>query len=224
VNCIGIVKQLDAAKDSALSIEINSLLPHRLADCCSDLGAYLIHISTDCVFSGSRGQYSEDDLLDAQDLYGRSKALGEIDRANCLTLRTSIIGRELRGQHGLLEWLFSQRGKSVQGYTHAVFSGLTTYALSRLIALLILRESRLDGLFNVASTAISKYDLLNLASNAYNLAVRIKPSPDPVLDRSLNGSRFFKATGLSVQEWDVMMSQLALDPFDYDEWRGAHNA
>lgn len=224
VNCIGIVKRLAEAKDSALSIEINSLLPHRLANLCAGVGAYLIHISTDCVFSGRRGHYVEDDPSDATDLYGRSKALGEIVRPRCLTLRTSIIGRELRGQHGLIEWFISQKGRRIQGYTRAIFSGLTTHALSEMIAMLIVRETRLEGLYNIASTPISKYDLLNLAKSAYALAVRIEPSPDLVLDRSLDGTRFFTETGIVTKGWDAMLSQLVLDPFDYDGWRGAHDA
>jgi dTDP-4-dehydrorhamnose reductase len=224
VNCIGIVKQLPEAQDAALSIEINALLPHRLANLCSEIGAYLIHISTDCVFSGRRGNYADDDLSDAIDLYGRTKALGEILRPRCLTLRTSIIGRELRGQHGLIEWFVSQKGQCIQGYTHAIFSGLTTHALSELIGALVVRERQLEGLYNVASKPINKYDLLNLVKSAYSLSVGIEPSPSVVIDRSLDGDRFLAETGMVVKGWDSMLSQLALDPFDYDEWRGAHDA
>jgi len=224
VNCIGIVKQLPEAQDAALSIEINALLPHRLANLCAEVGAYLIHVSTDCVFSGRRGNYAEDDLADATDLYGRSKALGEVVRSRCLTLRTSIIGRELRGQHGLIEWFVSQKGRCIQGYTHAIFSGLTTHALSEVIAALIVKERPLEGLYQVASTPISKYDLLNLVKSAYSLSVRIEPSPEVVIDRSLDGTRFLAETGLIVKGWDSMLSQLALDPFDYDEWKGVRDA
>jgi len=224
VNCIGIVKQLPEAQDPALSIEINALLPHRLANLCAEVGAYLLHISTDCVFSGQQGDYTEDDRSDATDLYGRSKSLGEVIRPHCLTLRTSIIGRELRGQHGLIEWLLSQQGQCIQGYSRAIFTGLTTQALSELIAKLIARTPRLEGLYNVASTPISKYDLLNLVKSAYYLSVRIEPSPEVVIDRSLDGARFLAETGLIVKGWDSMLSQLALDPFDYDEWKGAHDA
>ena len=224
VNCIGIVKQLPEAQDPALSIEINTLFPHRLAEFCSERETYLIHFSTDCVFSGRRGMYAEDDPPDAQDLYGRSKALGEVARPGCITLRTSIIGRELRGQHGLLEWFVAQRGRSVRGYTRAIFSGLTTQALSEIIARLILREQRLEGLYQVASSPISKYDLLNLVKSAYSLSVEIEAFPDISVDRSLDGTRFHAETGLATEGWDSMVRRLANDPFDYDDWRRLHDA
>jgi len=184
VNCIGIVKQLPEAQDPALLIETNSLFPHHLAGFCSDRGVYLVHISTDCVFSGQRGMYTEEDPPDEQDLYGRSKALGEVVRPDCLTLRTSIIGRELRGQHGLLEWFIAQQGKSVNGYTRAVFSGLTAQVLSEMIAKLITRKQRLERLFHAALSPISKHDLLNVVKNAYSLLMGIEPSPEVVIDRS----------------------------------------
>jgi len=224
VNCIGIVKQLPEAQDPALLIETNSLFPHHLARFCSDRGIYLVHISTDCVFSGQRGMYTEEDPPDAQELYGRSKALGEIVQPNCLTLRTSIIGRELRGQHGLLEWFIAQQGQSVHGYTRAVFSGLTTQVLSEMIGTLIARKQRLEGLFQIASSPISKHDLLSLVRDTYSLPVEIEPFPDIVVDRSLDGTRFYTETGLSSGSWVSMVGRLANDPFDYDDWRQAHDA
>jgi len=224
VNCIGIVKQLPEAQDPALLIETNSLFPHHLAGFCSDRGIYLVHISTDCVFSGQRGMYTEEDPPDAQELYGRSKALGEIVQPNCLTLRTSIIGRELRGQHGLLEWFIAQQGQSVHGYTRAVFSGLTTQVLSEMIGTLIARKQRLEGLFQIASSPISKHDLLSLVRDTYSLPVEIEPFPDIVVDRSLDGTRFYTETGLSSGSWVSMVGRLANDPFDYDDWRQAHDA
>ncbi|MCK5827807.1 SDR family NAD(P)-dependent oxidoreductase, partial [Candidatus Bipolaricaulota bacterium] len=133
-------------------------------------------------------------------------------------------GRELRGQHGLIEWFLSQQGQCIQGYTRAIFSGLTTQALSEIIVALIVREQRLTGLYNVASTPVSKYDLLNLVKSAYTLSIKIEPSREVVIDRSLDGKRFLTETGLAVKGWDSMMSQLTLDPFDYDEWRRANNA
>jgi len=153
-----------------------------------------------------------------------SKALGEFVRPNCLTLRTSIIGRELRGQHGLLEWFIAQQGQSVRGYTRAIFSGLTTQVLSEMIAKLIARKQRLEGLFHVASSPISKHDLLTLVRDTYSLSVEIEPFPDIVVDRSLDGTRFYTETGLGSESWASMVARLANDPFDYDDWRQAHHA
>ena len=141
INCIGIVKQLPAAQDPLQSIAINALFPHQLAQICRQKNIRLIHMSTDCVFSGRKGYYSEKDPSDAEDLYGKTKYLGEVDYPGCLTIRTSIIGRELDTSHGLIEWFMSQEGKKVSGYKNAVFSGLTTLALSEIIAKIITRSS-----------------------------------------------------------------------------------
>ncbi len=224
VNCIGIVKQLPEARDPVVAIEINSLFPHRMAKLCAERSVYLIHISTDCVFSGVRGMYVEDDPSDAQDLYGRSKALGEIMGSNCLTLRTSIIGRELRGRRGLIEWFMAQKGKTVRGYTQAVFSGITSQAFAKIIGRLVQREQRLEGLYQIAAHPICKYDLLNLVKRAYSLDVSIEPFAGVVVDRSLDGTLFRTETGLAAGDWESMVGELADDPFDYDNWRQAHAA
>lgn len=222
VNCIGIVKQREAAADAVRSIRVNALFPHLLASQCGDLGCRLIHISTDCVFSGRRGGYTEEDLPDPVDLYGRSKLLGEVVGPGCLTLRTSMIGRELAGRSGLLEWFLAHRGGHVQGYRNAVFSGLTTAALARLIASLVSDHGELEGLFHVASEPISKYDLLVRINEALELGISIEPALEPHCDRSLDGTRFVDATGLVAPAWDSMIAGLAADPTPYDEWRRAH--
>ncbi|HET8772651.1 MAG TPA: SDR family oxidoreductase [Thermoanaerobaculia bacterium] len=223
VNCVGIIKQLAEAHEAIPSITINSLLPHRLAAACAQAGARLIHISTDCVFSGRRGMYREDDFSDAEDLYGRSKFLGEVSGPGALTLRTSIIGRELRGTSGLVEWFLANRGGAVDGYEKAIFSGLTTLALADLIGDLIDnfngRHPSLAGLYQVSTEPIDKLSLLNLLNEAYGANVIIRPSSAVRIDRSLDSSRFREATGWSPQPWPALVEAMAADATPYDEWR-----
>ena len=222
VNCIGIVKQRAAASDPVQSILVNALFPHLLARQCREIGCRLIHISTDCVFSGRSGGYSEADLPDPVDLYGRSKLLGEVAGPGLLTLRTSMIGRELGGRAGLLEWFVAQRGGHVRGFRRAVFSGLTTVALARLIGEVVSHHVSLEGLFHVASEPISKHDLLVRISDALDLGIEIEPASEPACDRSLDGARFAAATGIAVPTWDSMIMGLREDPTPYGEWRRAH--
>lgn len=219
VNCIGIVKQDKSAKDPIASIGVNSLFPHQVAQRCRASQARLIHLSTDCVFSGSKGNYSEGDPPDSQDLYGRSKLLGEVDEEGSLTIRTSMIGRELTGCHGLLEWFFSQHGGKVRGFKRAVFSGFTTQVLAVLIARIITDQPNLSGIWHVSSDAISKFDLLTLVKKTYGLAVEIEPDDDFVCDRSLDSSRFRAATGIRPPGWPEMIESMRVDPTPYDEIR-----
>ena len=209
VNCIGLVKQLDAAFRPEDSILVNGLFPQQLATRCQERGVRLIHLSTDCVFSGKRGGYREVDEPDPVDLYGRSKLVGEVVRDGCLTLRTSMIGREQGSAHGLVEWFLAQRGKTVQGYQRAVFSGLTTDALATVIAATIERHPDLSGLWHVAAEPIDKYTLLGLVNAAYGADVTIEPSSTFFCDRSLDGSRFREATGLVAPSWPTMIAQMA---------------
>jgi dTDP-4-dehydrorhamnose reductase len=162
VNCIGIVKQAETAKDPLASIEVNALFPHRVAGLCRSQGVRLIHISTDCVFSGRKGNYKEDDFSDAEDLYGRTKYLGELALEGCLTVRTSIIGRELEASYGIIEWFLPQEGKSVPGYRRAIFSGFTTGAFAEILAWIINEQPDLYGVWHVASKPTSKFDLLSM--------------------------------------------------------------
>ena len=222
VNCIGIVKQSEAAKDPLLSIEVNALFPHRLAQVCQEKGIRLIHMSTDCVFSGRKGNYGEDDLSDAEDLYGRTKFLGEVGYKNCLTIRTSMIGRELETSHGLIEWFLGQEGKTISGYSRAIFSVFTTNALAEIIATIIDRQTQLHGLWHVASAPISKYDLLSLVREVYGLNIRIEPDEAVICDRSLNAERFRQATGFVAPPWYDMIEQMYRDPTPYSELRRPH--
>jgi dTDP-4-dehydrorhamnose reductase len=215
VNCIGIVKQLEQAKDSIESITINALLPHMLARFCNRSNARLITLSTDCVFSGKVGNYSVEDQPDPVDLYGRSKLLGEVDESGCLTIRTSMIGRQLIGSHGLVEWLLGQNGKTVKGYKKAIFSGLTTNELSKIIVNIIENQPALQGVWQIAALPVSKFELLNLIGAAYRLDVKILSDDELVCDRSLNGEKFTQATGIVPLEWPDMISQMALDRTNY---------
>ncbi len=221
INCIGIVKQLAAAKDPVPSIAINSLLPHQLHHLCETRGARLIHISTDCVFFGDRGGYLESDRPDAADLYGRSKLLGEVSDGRGLTLRTSIIGRELRSSAGLLEWFLSQRGRSVKGFEAAIFSGVTTHVLSQVIGDVIESHRGLNGLYHVAAAPVNKLDLLRLLDRAFRTGTTIVPADDVRIDRSLNGARFQAATGWAAPDWPAMVNAAAGDSGLYERWRTA---
>ncbi len=219
VNAIGIIKQLPAAQDPIASIEVNSLFPHRLAQVCHGRGARLIHINTDCVFSGRKGIYREDDAPDAEDLYGRSKLLGEVSEPNCLTLRTSLIGRELDSCHGLVEWFMSNRGGTVQGYTNAIFSGFPTLILAEIIANVIERHPDLSGVYHVSSKPISKFQLLCMLRDAYQIPVEIEPFPNISIDRSLDSSRLLAATGYQPPPWQEMIRTMVNDPTPYEAWR-----
>jgi dTDP-4-dehydrorhamnose reductase len=207
VNCVGLVKQLSTAGNPLFALPLNSLLPHRLALLCRATGARLIHISTDCVFSGSRGNYLESDQPDATDLYGVSKAIGEVVSDNAITLRTSIIGHELHGERSLLNWFLAQHG-TVKGFTKAVFSGLPTLELSRIIRDLVIPNSSLSGLYHVASSPINKFDLLELIADRYSKKIVIEPSEELVIDRSLNAEKFLQATGYSPPPWHELVNAM----------------
>jgi dTDP-4-dehydrorhamnose reductase len=220
VNCIGIVKQQLAAKAPLPSICVNALFPHRLAQVCQAAGIRLIHISTDCVFSGRQGNYVESDVADAEDLYGRTKLLGEVSGDGCFTLRTSIIGRELETSHGLIEWFLSQEGKAILGYKNAIFSGFTTNAIAEIIAQMITKHSDLEGVWHVAAEPISKYELLSLVKERYSLNIQIEPDETFLCDRSLNADRFKQATGFVPPPWPDMINQMYHDPTPYSKLRG----
>jgi dTDP-4-dehydrorhamnose reductase len=208
VNCIGIIKQTAAARDPIPSITVNALFPHRLAELCAVAGSRLIHISTDCVFSGSQGNYCESDVPDPQDLYGQTKLLGEVSGDHCLTLRTSMIGRELESSFGLLEWFLRQQGKQARGYTRAIFSGFTTNVLAEIVTRLIADHPQLSGLWHVASQPITKFELLALVNRVFRLDVELVPDETIVCDRSLNAERFMQATGYRPPTWPAMVEQL----------------
>ena len=219
INCIGIVKQRDEGKMAIPSITINSLLPHLLSEWGLAWGGRLIHFSTDCVFSGKKGNYSEDDPSDAEDLYGKSKFLGEVSETpNALTLRTSIIGRELSNFKSLLEWFLAQKGKKVKGFKKVIYSGVTTNHMSHLVGDIICDHPGLSGLYQVTAPAINKYDLLCGLREAYKFDVEIVPEDNEISDRSMIGDRFRNVTGFAEPTWDELIAQLAGDQTPYDKW------
>lgn len=219
VNCIGVIKQRSDARSAIPSITINALLPHQLADRSARWNGKIIHFSTDCVFSGRRGGYSEEDPSDAEDLYGKTKFLGETAEANALTLRTSIIGRELFNFKSLLEWFLHQEGSVIRGFTRHFYSGVTTNYLSNLVAKLIVERPDLFGLYQVTSPTITKHDLLRLLREAFSVEAEIAPDEIPFCDRSMKGGRFVGETGYRTPDWPELCRQLAEDPTPYEKWR-----
>ena len=210
INAVGIVKQRPDAKAAIPSIAVNSLWPHVLADACARREARMVHVSTDCVFSGSRGGYVESDVPDAFDLYGRSKLLGEVtDRDNTVTLRTSIIGWQLGEPTGLVGWFAAHRDERLKGFTKAVFSGLTTQALTEVIRDVAVPDENLSGLWHVSVEPIDKFTLLTSLAEHQGWDVDITPSDDVVIDRSLDSARFRERTGWKPPSWDEMLGQLA---------------
>lgn len=212
VNCIGIVKQLPEGNQPLPCIKINSLLPHQLAEMTREVGSRLFHFSTDCVYSGTKGHYSEGDPTDPQDLYGKSKALGEISGSGCFTIRSSIIGPELESHLGLFEWFCQQKGKKVKGYQKALYTGFTTTAMSQILLMLIEKFPDMNGIWNVASTPISKYEILQKINQVLNLGIEIEADQSYAINRTLDGRKFEEATGFKPPTWDQMIGQLALDP------------
>lgn len=215
VNAVGIIKQLKDAKAAIPSIRINSLLPHELAALAGRHEARLVHFSTDCVFSGKDGNYIEEDAADARDLYGRSKLLGEVDGGGALTIRSSIVGRELRGHLSLIDWFLSQRGGRIKGYRRALYSGLTTNAMADLVAWLLAEHADLSGLWHVSSEPISKYDLLGIVNDVYGLGIAIEPDDSFFCDRRLDSSRFRQRTGWQPPSWADMIRDMHGDPTAY---------
>lgn len=209
VNAIGLVKQREGASDVVRSIQINSLFPHHLAALAQSASVRLVHLSTDCAFSGRRGNYSEEDIPDPKDTYGRTKVLGEVDGPGCITIRSSIIGLELETRQGLVEWALAQTD-TILGYRRAVYSGLTTSEMSRVIEFLIPRRPDLHGVWHVASAPITKYELLRALLEALGRTdVEVVPDDEFHCDRTLNGSSFEKATGYQAPAWVKMIDDLA---------------
>lgn len=204
VNCAGLTKHKPEAEDPLVSIPINTLMPHYLAGLCKLVGARLIHVSTDCVFSGEKGSYAESDFADARDVYGKSKALGEVIYTHAITLRTSTIGHELQSKYGLLDWFLSQEGRC-KGYTRAVFTGLPTVVFAQVMRDVVIPHTELSGLYHVAAKPINKYDLLKLIAEVYGKSIDIVPDDKLVIDRSLDAKRFQSATGYLAPEWPELI-------------------
>ena len=204
VNCAGLTKHKPGADDPLITIPINTLMPHRLVKLCNLIGARLIHISTDCVFSGEKGEYVESDFADARDIYGKSKALGEINYPNTITLRTSTIGHELNSAYGLLEWFLSQ-DKSCKGYSRAIFSGVPTIVLAQIIRDVVIPYKELSGIYHVSAKSINKHELLKLIAKVYGKSIQITDDDSLAIDRSLNADKFYAATGYVAPEWPELI-------------------
>ncbi len=207
VNCIGLTKHHKEAEDPQLALPLNALLPHRMADLCAVAGARLIHVSTDCVFAGSKGNYAEADAPDAVDVYGKSKHLGEVDYPHAITLRTSTIGHELQGAYGLLEWFLLQQG-SCKGFNKAIFSGLPNTVFARVVRDVVIPRPDLHGLHHVGGQAIGKYELLRLIARVYGKQIDIIRDDDFTIDRSLNSARFGQATGYVPAAWPELIQSM----------------
>jgi dTDP-4-dehydrorhamnose reductase len=216
INCVGIVKQREAANDPVCAIDINALFPHRLVRLCRERSVRLVHFSTDCVFSGRRGPCSESDVPDAEDLYGRTKFLGEIGGPGCLTIRSSVIGREIVGRASLVEWFLSQRGRRIKGFANALYTGLTTLVMADLVADLLTGFSTLEGVWHVSSEPISKFDLLNMVNDRYDAGVTIERDDTFFCDRRLDSSRFRAMTGFVPTPWQSMIEAMHREQTAYE--------
>lgn len=208
INCVGLIKQLADAKDPLSALPINAMLPHRLAKLCALAGARLIHISTDCVFSGRKGLYTEEDMSDAEDLYGKSKFIGELhDLQHAITLRTSIIGHELGSNFSLVDWFLTQDGP-VKGYAKAVFSGLPTVELARVIKDYVIPAPELHGLYHVSVAPIDKFELLKLVAEVYEKKIDIVADEQLCINRSLDSSRLCQETGYVPPSWPELIKAM----------------
>lgn len=207
VNCIGLTKHHKEAEDPQMALPLNALLPHRMADLCAVAGARLIHVSTDCVFAGTKGNYAEGDAPDAGDVYGKSKHLGEVDYPHAITLRTSTIGHELQSAYGLLEWFLSQQG-SCNGFNRAIFSGLPNTEFARVVRDVVIPRPELHGLYHVGADPIGKYELLKLIARVYGKQIDIVCDDKFMIDRSLNSTRFNQVSGYKAADWPELIQAM----------------
>ncbi len=214
INCIGWRRQPQCEFDNVKMIEANSLWPHQLALLAGNLKARLIHFSSDAVFSGRRGHYREEETPDPADSYGLSKLLGEPDYRQCITLRTSLIGHSPDKNDQLIDWFVRQKGK-VNGYQRAIFSGLPTIEIASIVRNILLKRIDLFGVWHLASSPISKFELLSLVTARYGLDVKLKPTSNPVIDRSLDGARFAAETGYVAPSWPELIDQMCIDQENY---------
>ena len=218
-NAIGIIKQLPSSKNVVKTLNVNSIFPHLLAEIAEKHNSRLINISTDCVFSGKKGEYTEKDYADAEDLYGKSKNFGEVTEGNCLTLRTSIIGRELSAGHSLVEWFLGNRGKTVKGFKNAIYTGFPTIVLAKIISDIIENYPNMHGLYHLSSNKISKYELLKLLNKEFATNIEIIPDEDFRIDRSLDSTKFRQETRFKPLNWAEMIKMMAEDAEFYKNFK-----
>ena len=210
INSIGITNKIKNENSNFIQkiIQVNSLFPHQLQLLCLQLGIRLIHLSSDCVFSGDKGFYSEQDNPDPIDIYGKSKLLGELDYENTITIRKSVIGHEINSKNGLLEWFLKQEGE-VKGYKKAIFSGITVLELARVIDMYIIPNQNLRGVYHISGQSISKYNLLKIIASEYKKVIKIVPNEEVKIDRSLNSTKFNKITGYQSEAWPKLIKSMA---------------
>ena len=210
LNCVGITKRKDEINNSIKALTVNSVFPHQLANWAQNSGKKVIHFSTDCVFDGKTGNYNETSLTTAEDMYGRTKALGELKYERTLTIRSSFIGQELFGKTELLEWFLSQNGKQIKGFRNTFYSGVSTIFMAHVIRDIILNFPDLSGLYNLApEKPISKFDLLSIAKTAFNVKVDIIPEDEHAHLPTLDGSKLRTKMNLVVPSWQSMMNELS---------------
>ena len=209
INCIGQTNKIRGENLNNIEkyINLNSLFPFRLKEICGEIKSRLIHFSSDCVFSGEKGFYSEKDNPDPTDIYGKSKLLGELDYENIITIRKSVIGHELDSKKGLLEWFLNYEG-IVEGYKEAIFSGLTVLELARIIDMYILPNKDIKGIIHLSGDPISKYNLLKIIANQYNKIIKIEPNEEIKIDRSLNSDNFKNLTGYKSEPWSLLVKSM----------------
>ena len=210
INSIGITNKIKNQNSNFIQkiIHVNSLFPHQLQQLCLQLDIRLIHLSSDCVFSGDKGFYSEQDNPDPIDIYGKSKLLGELDYENTITIRKSVIGHEISSKNGLLEWFLKQEGE-VKGYKKAIFSGITVLELAKVIDMHIIPNQNLRGVYHVSGQSISKYNLLKIIASEYKKVIKIVPNEEVKIDRSLNSIKFNKITGYQSEAWPKLIKSMA---------------
>lgn len=211
VNCAGVTPRRREAADAVEVIGVNSLLPHQLARWGATAGCRLINISTDCVFGHEPGGFTEDDTPTATDLYGRTKALGEVDGGDAITIRTSFVGRELVGHTELLEWFLSNAGRTVEGFGEVWYSGVPVATVADVVLRLATTHRQLSGLYHLAAEPISKLDLLRVANDAFGARVTILPDTTTTSHRTLDGTRLREVLPIDPVDWSHALSQLADD-------------
>lgn len=219
INSVGVIKQKSDSDDIIKNLEVNSIFPHKVASLVREWGARFITFSTDCVFDGKKGNYEESDFSNARDLYGKSKSLGEVTGSNCLTLRTSIIGREICSEKSLVEWFLSNKGGRVKGFSNAIYSGFPTIVAAQILWDVCENHKKLEGLFHLSSEPINKFDLLKLIDSKLDLGIEIEKYEGFRVDRSLDSSRFQNETGFRPENWTTMVDQMFEDPTPYEDWK-----
>ena len=208
VNCIGVTKR--KISDNLLDvIKINSIFPHELVKWGLINSARIIHFSTDCVFNGLTGNYNEKSNTNAFDIYGKTKALGEIQYDNCLTIRSSFIGRELFDKTELLEWVISNNGKKIKGFKKTMYSGVSALFLSKFIKNIINDHIKLNGLFQLSTDIpISKYDLICLIRDCFDLNIEIIPENNKYHCPTLDNSKLKNKMNFEIPSWKEMLVEL----------------